>query len=351
MYIPKIRTEFICTRALDVHLNESIHDTVTAHFLCLPLLLLPPLSLHTFLFNLFQFRFGERTASRWISRCKGIEGTVPGVTVLTAITCKSTCLKTIFRKCRLLWNRFVFFSLSPVFRSLSHNFSQPLFFVLSTVLHSMYCPNGRNCKYTRVLMGWRNAAVLYVVVENWQKWFSNFVSILQLNKKSELIESKVRQQIDTLLPIHLRDLAHRTLTACKDVRMYSYVPVLIIFLHFIVSQCHICSECHSIVPFFHIFGALSLEYQYKDVCDKSFYLTKCMYEFSPADFMYPWCAGDGEDDHDDHVNGGWRWRHFEYFVLWKIYSKINDSARHTMRLCVCVCVCCVVRWKTEIGMK
>lgn len=37
----------------------------------------------------------------------------------------------------------------------------------------------------------------------------------------------------------------------------------------------------------HFIFSSFIEYQYKDGCDKSFYMTKCMYDYSPVDFMYP----------------------------------------------------------------
>lgn len=49
--------------------------------------------------------------------------------------------------------------------------------------------------------------------------------IKQLNKKNELIEAKVKQQIDTVLPAQLRDQARKTLEACKDIRKFN--PFLI----------------------------------------------------------------------------------------------------------------------------
>lgn len=48
----------------------------------------------------------------------------------------------------------------------------------------------------------------------------NFSFFLQLTKKNEVSETKVRKQIETQLPVHLRQLALGALDACKDVRKY-----------------------------------------------------------------------------------------------------------------------------------
>ncbi|XP_055321034.1 general odorant-binding protein lush-like [Sitodiplosis mosellana] len=67
-----------------------------------------------------------------------------------------------------------------------------------------------------------------------------------LTKKNDISEAKVRKQIETTLPVNLRAFALGALDACKDVQK-----------------------------------------NYKDPCDKSYYSTKCMYDFSPKDFLYP----------------------------------------------------------------
>ncbi|XP_055321035.1 general odorant-binding protein lush-like [Sitodiplosis mosellana] len=67
-----------------------------------------------------------------------------------------------------------------------------------------------------------------------------------LTKKKELSEPKVRKQIETQLPANLRELALGALEKCKDVQK-----------------------------------------GYKDPCDRMYYSTKCMYEFSPNNFLYP----------------------------------------------------------------
>lgn len=69
----------------------------------------------------------------------------------------------------------------------------------------------------------------------------------QLDKKKEVSEQKTRKQIDTMLPENLRKLAHETLNVCKDVQK-----------------------------------------KYKDHCDKTFFTVKCLYEYSPGNFFYPW---------------------------------------------------------------
>lgn len=79
----------------------------------------------------------------------------------------------------------------------------------SLVFHTVYRTNGRHCKYDCNAMAEHRFANAQMI---------SLFRQLQLNKKSELIESKVRQQIETLLPANLREQARLTLDACKDVR-------------------------------------------------------------------------------------------------------------------------------------
>lgn len=47
----------------------------------------------------------------------------------------------------------------------------------------------------------------------------------QLNKKGDVVESKVMKQITTVLPEPLRDHATKALQACKDVCKYSSLKI------------------------------------------------------------------------------------------------------------------------------
>ncbi|XP_031628177.1 general odorant-binding protein 72-like [Contarinia nasturtii] len=67
-----------------------------------------------------------------------------------------------------------------------------------------------------------------------------------LTKKNELSEQKVKKQILTQLPVNLRELALGALEACKDIQK-----------------------------------------GYKDPCDRMYYSTKCLYDYSPDNFLYP----------------------------------------------------------------
>lgn len=103
-------------------------------------------------------------------------------------------------------------------------------------------------------------------------WFS------KLTKKKELSEQKIKKQIETQLPAQLRTLALGALDACKDVRKYFSEKNVVIM--------DLSTEFHknTSIPFFII------EKGYKDPCDKLYFATKCMYDFSPKDFLYPWAS-------------------------------------------------------------
>lgn len=62
---------------------------------------------------------------------------------------------------------------------------------------------------------------------------------MQLNKKNELVEARVRRQIETQLPASLRPLALGALETCKDVRklfefQLEVSPIMNIFFFFSV---------------------------------------------------------------------------------------------------------------------
>lgn len=67
-----------------------------------------------------------------------------------------------------------------------------------------------------------------------------------LSKKNEISTQKTLSQIENLLPTELKEFSLKVFEACKDVQK-----------------------------------------GYKDGCDRVFYTTKCMYEFSPERFMFP----------------------------------------------------------------
>lgn len=100
------------------------------------------------------------------------------------------------------------------------------------------------------------------------KRFRYILYLLQLSKKNEIMESKVLAQIDTVLPIELRDNARKTWEACKSVRKYQ-----LNFHGFSISN--------------FLGYQFNAENEYKDSCDKAFYSSKCMYTFNPGAFLYP----------------------------------------------------------------
>lgn len=73
----------------------------------------------------------------------------------------------------------------------------------------------------------------------------------------------MKKQIETQLPQNLRALALGALNACKDIRKQSDHSFYRTLIDFSFS-----------------------EKGYKDPCDKMYYSTKCMYDFSPKDFLY-----------------------------------------------------------------
>uniref|UniRef100_A0A1A9WSM4 Uncharacterized protein n=1 Tax=Glossina brevipalpis TaxID=37001 RepID=A0A1A9WSM4_9MUSC len=66
------------------------------------------------------------------------------------------------------------------------------------------------------------------------------------SRNGELSVSKALAQIPMILPPDMQDIAKASLEACKDVQK-----------------------------------------DYKDSCDRLFFITKCVYEFSPSDFVFP----------------------------------------------------------------
>lgn len=68
-----------------------------------------------------------------------------------------------------------------------------------------------------------------------------------ISKKNEISYQKVLAQIENLLPDEIKENSRKVLEECKDVQN-----------------------------------------GYKDSCDKVFYTTKCMYDYNPAAFMFPW---------------------------------------------------------------
>ncbi|KAI9588338.1 hypothetical protein GQX74_004183 [Glossina fuscipes] len=69
---------------------------------------------------------------------------------------------------------------------------------------------------------------------------------LRLTKKGELSAQKALAQIPMILPTEMQEVAIASLEHCKDVQK-----------------------------------------NYKDPCDRMFFITKCVYEFAPDDFTFP----------------------------------------------------------------
>lgn len=90
-----------------------------------------------------------------------------------------------------------------------------------------------------------------------------------MTKKKEFNEAKVVQQANLQLPPEIRDIALKTFEACKGVRELS-----------IEKQ-----QCGSDNGIF-----LFPEKQYKDPCDRVYYVSKCGYEFNPKGFIFAWIA-------------------------------------------------------------
>lgn len=67
-----------------------------------------------------------------------------------------------------------------------------------------------------------------------------------LSKKNEISAPKTLGQIQNLLPLEIREHSLKVFEACKDVQN-----------------------------------------GYKDACDRTFYTSKCMYDFNPAKFLFP----------------------------------------------------------------
>lgn len=66
-------------------------------------------------------------------------------------------------------------------------------------------------------------------------------------KKSEISESKTLNQIDNVFPTEMKENSRKVFEACKHI-----------------------------------------QFNYKDPCDRVYYSTKCMYDFNPATFVFPW---------------------------------------------------------------
>lgn len=81
---------------------------------------------------------------------------------------------------------------------------------------------------------------------------------MQLNKKNELVEARVRRQIETQLPASLRPLALGALETCKDVRKLFEFQL----------------KVSPIMNIFSFFRCIFKEKGYKDPCDRMYYSTK-----------------------------------------------------------------------------
>lgn len=67
-----------------------------------------------------------------------------------------------------------------------------------------------------------------------------------LSKKNEISGPKTLSQIENLLPEELKEFSLKAFEACKDVQK-----------------------------------------GYKEACDRTFYSTKCLYEYNPEKFLFP----------------------------------------------------------------
>lgn len=78
----------------------------------------------------------------------------------------------------------------------------------------------------------------------------------------------MQKQIDLLWPKKFKKISTDALSACGDIRMISFVNVSIVYTRL-------------------TFSLSFTETEYKDICDKSYYQLKCIYNFSPESFLYP----------------------------------------------------------------
>lgn len=98
---------------------------------------------------------------------------------------------------------------------------------------------------------------------------------LQLSKKKEFIDAKMRTQAMVILPTELQDYALRAWDACKTVRKcFCFLNNRIIFLFLL--YCLLC-----------IYYVV-IEKDYKDPCDRAFYTFKCSYSVEPVKFTFAW---------------------------------------------------------------
>lgn len=97
---------------------------------------------------------------------------------------------------------------------------------------------------------------------NWNKFQCYTMCIAQmaglLDRKNQFSVPKIQTQIDTVMPIEMKETAIRVLDACKGTFTNPKI---------------------------------------KDSCEKVFISTKCMYDFDPASFMYPWYRAKWYDRH------------------------------------------------------
>lgn len=107
----------------------------------------------------------------------------------------------------------------------------------------------------------------------------------------------MKKQIENQLPTSLRELALGALETCKD----------------------ICKSIEKISGIHNWSNAISLQQcffftakDYKDPCDKMYYSTKCMYDYSPKDFLYPWyqCI---------------KWANTIFIHCWHVQFKCNET--------------------------
>ncbi|KNC24540.1 General odorant-binding protein lush, partial [Lucilia cuprina] len=96
-----------------------------------------------------------------------------------------------------------------------------------------------------------------------------------VTKKGDFSISKATAQIPIILPPEIQDIAKAALASCKEIRKCKNTTIT-------------NKNAYIIIKFLRKFYILfNAEKDYKESCERIFYVTKCVRDFSPKDFKFP----------------------------------------------------------------
>lgn len=77
-------------------------------------------------------------------------------------------------------------------------------------------------------------------------------------------------QMDVMLPPDMKEPAKEAIMACKDVR-----------------KCIEFWSLEFVILSIYNLSLFNIEFNYKDPCDRTYYSTKCIFDYNPPLFMFP----------------------------------------------------------------